>query len=169
MTIRAFPHNLGRRILRRRTSGSRNLCLEICRGQAKRKLRRISGPVFLIGSASDSDLVLGDHQFPEGYAYVYLKDDNLSIRWLGEGPELEVNDWPVQVAALKIGDRISAGPFEFRVVREDDGGNDDGRNNQHPLRIVSYEDEIATGAHEAVLMLLADVWHDVLGSRRACA
>ena len=145
------------------------MCLEISRGQAKRKLRQLTGPVFLIGAAGDSDLVLGDPQFPEGYAYVYLREGDLSVRWLGEGPELQVNDWPVQISPLKVGDRITAGPFEFRVVREDSAG-DDGEDSRPQLRIVSHDDDDADGG-QAVQSLLAAIRTKVFASdsRRACA
>jgi hypothetical protein len=172
MTLRAYPHNLSRRLVRRRRPTGETLCLEISRGRAKHKLRPLSAPVFLIGAASDSDLVLGDMQFPDGYAYVYLRDGELSIRWLGEGPELQVNDWPVQVSPLKVGDRISAGPFEFRVVQEDSPGGDAHDAPRHQLRILSFDDAAEAAAGEqAVNQLLADIRQQVLvlDTRRACA
>ncbi len=170
MTLRAYPHNLSRRVTRRQPPAGQTLCLEISRGHAKRKLRQLKGPVFLIGAAGDSDLVLGDNQFPEGYAYVYLRNGELSIRWLGEGPELQVNDWPVQMSPLKIGDRISAGPFEFRIVREDSPDGDEENGSRPQLRIVSLDDAEPAGL-EQVHLLLADVRAKVLGlaTRRACA
>ena len=39
--------------------------LEIVRGQARHKIRPVDVPVFLIGTAEDCDMVLGDFQFPE--------------------------------------------------------------------------------------------------------
>ena len=39
--------------------------LEIMRGQARRRVRRVAAPIFLIGTANDCDLVLGDPRFPE--------------------------------------------------------------------------------------------------------
>lgn len=172
MTIRATPNQLGRRVFRWQRPARQDYCLEIARGRANRKVRRVKGPVFLIGSAEDSDLVLGDTQFPEGYAYVSLRDEVLSIRWLGEGPELQVNNWPVQNSPLKIGDRISAGPFEFRVVREDSPG-DGGLlvDSWRQFRIVSVDDEFDVDGRDAVQALLAQVRSGVLGlnPRRACA
>lgn len=90
--------------------------LEILRGKAKQLVREVHSPVFLIGSASDCDLVLGDKSFPDAYAYLYLSTSGISIRHLGEGPQLLVNDHPVDASQLQIGDRLEMGIYEFRLA-----------------------------------------------------
>jgi pSer/pThr/pTyr-binding forkhead associated (FHA) protein len=89
--------------------------LEIRRGKARNLVRDVSGPVYLIGRARDCDLVLGDEQFPEAYAYVFISDSAVTLRRLGEGPDLTVNGRVVRNVQLHDGDRIRTGPFEFHV------------------------------------------------------
>jgi len=69
--------------------------------------------VFLIGTASDCDLVLGDATFPEAYAYLLVQNEMVSARRLGGGPELLVNGEAVETADLAAGDRLALGPFEL--------------------------------------------------------
>jgi hypothetical protein len=90
--------------------------LEITRGRVRERMRQIPGKVFLIGAASDCDLVVGDLQFPEAYAYVFVSGSNVSIRRLGAGPALVVCGEEVDSAELFHGDLIEMGPFELRVV-----------------------------------------------------
>jgi pSer/pThr/pTyr-binding forkhead associated (FHA) protein len=90
--------------------------LEITRGRVRERRRQIPGKVFLIGSASDCDLVLGDLQFPEAYAYVFVSGTEVSIRRLGSGPVLVVCGEQSEAAELFHGDLIEMGPFELRVV-----------------------------------------------------
>lgn len=90
--------------------------LEITRGRVRERVRPIAGRVFLIGAASDCDLVLGDLQFPEGYAYLFVDGKEVTIRWLGSGPPLLVCGEPVESAELFHGDLVEFGPFELRVV-----------------------------------------------------
>lgn len=92
------------------------ISLEILRGRVKQRLRAIQGRVFLIGSASDCDLVLGDLQFPEAYAYIFVSGTDVSIRRLGTGPELLVCGEVVESSDLFHGDLIEMGPFELRIV-----------------------------------------------------
>lgn len=92
------------------------VALEILRGKARSLVREVHSPVFLIGSASDCDLVLGDKSFPDAYAYLYLNASGISIRYLGEGPQLLVNDQPVEGSPLAVGDRLEMGIFEFRLA-----------------------------------------------------
>lgn len=90
--------------------------IEILRGQAKSKLRKIKGPVYLIGSASDCDMVLADKQFPDVHMYVYVKNGKVTLRCLGSGPFVTLNGDEVGSATLQDGDRIRTGPYEFRFV-----------------------------------------------------
>src|SRR5262245_13373875 len=89
--------------------------LEITRGRVRERVRQIPGKVFLIGAASDCDLVLGGLQFPEAYAYVFVSGTEVSIRRLGSGPALVVCGEEVDVVDLFHGDLIQMGPFELRV------------------------------------------------------
>jgi hypothetical protein len=94
------------------------VALEITRGRVQQRIRPVRGRVFLIGTASDCDLVLGDLAFPEAYAYLFVQDSQIAIRRLGSGPELMVSGEIVEAAEVQHGDRISFGPFEVRVVIE---------------------------------------------------
>ena len=89
--------------------------LEITRGRVQHRLRPVRSKVFLIGAASDCDLVLGDLQFPEAYAYLFVNGSEVSIRRLGSGPELRVGGVPTESAELFHGDRLAFGPFELQV------------------------------------------------------
>jgi len=93
--------------------------LEIVRGKASRRIREVSPPVFLIGAAEDCDLVLGDLRFPEAYAYLYVTIRGVSVRHLGEGPELYVNGELTESALLADGDILELGAYEFQVHIEE--------------------------------------------------
>ncbi len=95
------------------------VALEITRGRVQQRIRPVRGRVFLIGTASDCDLVLGDLAFPEAYAYLFVQDSHIAVRRLGSGPELMVAGEVIEAAEVQNGDRISFGPFEVRVVIED--------------------------------------------------
>lgn len=90
--------------------------LEIVRGAARHTRRPVTGKVFLIGSACDCDLVLGDEQFPEAYAYLFVQDGEVTLRHLGGGPAVLVEGERVQARRLGDGDVLECGPFAFRIV-----------------------------------------------------
>jgi hypothetical protein len=90
--------------------------LEIIRGKARERFRPVSGRVFLIGTASDCDLVLGDLTFPEVYAYLFVDGTKISIRRLGAGPALLVCGERTERAELLQGDEVRFGPFELRLI-----------------------------------------------------
>jgi len=92
--------------------------LEIVRGRVRQRVRKVRGKVFLIGSASDCDLVLGDPAFPEAYAYLFIPPHGVTVRWLGAGPEMLVSGERAEYALLRDGDEIAFGPFAL-VVRID--------------------------------------------------
>jgi hypothetical protein len=96
--------------------------LEIVRGQARQMFRPIPGPVFLIGTAVDCDLVLADDAFPETYLYLYVKDDVVSVRRFGLGPELFIDEVETDVAELPLGSVIQFGPYAFRLTQQTGGG-----------------------------------------------
>jgi hypothetical protein len=89
--------------------------LEIIRGRARQRIRPIVRPAFLIGSAADSDLMLGAQQFPTAHCYLLLNPEGVGLRWLGFAPEVLVNDRPVEKAELEDGDILRTGPYEFRI------------------------------------------------------
>jgi len=89
--------------------------LEIVRGRARHRIRPVRVPVFLIGSAGDCDLVLGDPEFPEVHTYLFLNAGSVSARHLGAGAPLLVDGRIVKSAALHDGDVLSSGPYEFRI------------------------------------------------------
>jgi hypothetical protein len=101
-----------------RTSSGRGLPqvdLEILRGRAQNRVRPVKVPAFLIGSAPDCDLVLGDNRFPEAHSYLLLSSSEVSLRWLGIGPEVAVNGQSIQKTRLRDGDHLQMGPYEFRI------------------------------------------------------
>jgi hypothetical protein len=69
--------------------------------------------VYLAGSAADCDLVLGDMQFPDAHFYLLVGRGTVSLRHLGESPEITVNGRVATATRLLDGDRIRTGPFEF--------------------------------------------------------
>jgi len=89
--------------------------LEIVRGKASHRIREVNPPVFLVGAAEDCDLVLGDLRFPEAYAYLYVTVRGVSVRHLGEGPELYVNGELTESALLADGDILELGAYEFQL------------------------------------------------------
>lgn len=90
--------------------------VEIMRGRARQLLRAVRGPAFLIGTAQDCDLVLGDPTFSDAYAYLLVHDEKVTIRRLGDGPELQVNGETIETGDLFHGDRVAFGQFELRMV-----------------------------------------------------
>jgi hypothetical protein len=93
--------------------------LEITRGRVRQRVRAVSSRVFLIGAASDCDLVLGDLSFPEAYAYLFVEGAEVTIRRLGTGPELIVAGESVESAELFHGDKLAFGPFELQILIEE--------------------------------------------------
>lgn len=89
--------------------------LVITRGRARNRVRAVASPVFMIGTAPDCDLVLGDDRFPEVHAYLLLGHGPILLRWLGIDPEITVNGAQVDHVSLKDMDRIRTGPYEFLV------------------------------------------------------
>lgn len=139
-------------------SDSARVSLEITRGRVQQRVRPIAGKVFLIGAASDCDLVLGDLQFPEAYAYVFVSGSRVSIRRLGAGPELLVCGEPVENGELFHGDLLELGPFELRVLIEDaprGSWHDDDEVDSSSATLRQNAEQ--AGAIHEVRMLLVDV------------
>jgi pSer/pThr/pTyr-binding forkhead associated (FHA) protein len=95
--------------------GQARALLEITRGRVQQRVRPVRSKIFLIGAASDCDLVLGDLQFPEAYAYLFVSGPQVSIRRLGSGPAMLVCGQPAESAELFHGDSIAFGPFELKL------------------------------------------------------
>jgi len=95
---------------------SPRVSLEITRGRVQQRIRPVRRAVFLIGTASDCDLVLGDLSFPEAYAYLFVHDAKVTVRYLGGGPPLIVSGELTDAAELLHGDVMSFGPFQLRVL-----------------------------------------------------
>jgi predicted component of type VI protein secretion system len=89
--------------------------LEILRGRARNKLRRIVVPVFLIGSARDCDLVLADADLPDVHTYLYVNRGGVSVRRIADSPALAVDGREVQSAAIVDGQKLQIGRYEFEV------------------------------------------------------
>lgn len=95
--------------------GLQRVELEIIRGRARRRMRTVRPPVFLIGAAKDSDLALADDRFPELHSYLFCGSSEISYRWLEIGPELKVNGTPGKSGMLQDGDVLQMGSYEFRI------------------------------------------------------
>jgi len=89
--------------------------LEITRGAAQQRWRTVTGPAFLIGTAGDCDMVLGDTRLPAVHTCLLRGAQGITVRHLGFEPELCVNDEAVDCVTLNDGDRIQIGRFEFRL------------------------------------------------------
>ena len=110
-----FFHN--RQISRRRHDLSEEPSVElvITSGRARQRIRRVIGPVFLIGSSMDCDLILGDPLVPSVHSYVLKTAYGVRLRHLGEPPGIRVNHRVVDVIRLEDQDQIAIGPFSFLV------------------------------------------------------
>jgi hypothetical protein len=127
--------------------------LEITRGRVQQRIRHVKSRVFLIGAATDCDLVLGDLQFPEAYAYLFVSGSEVTIRRLGAGPRLVVCEECVESAELFHGDRVAFGPFEFRVqIDEPPHRPRSFRENRHDY-FLSGDDETEDASDEVHLLL----------------
>ena len=92
------------------------MILEIRRGIAKRLVRDVVEPVFVVGSSTDCDLVLGDPQFAPIHFYLLRCDDNSTqLRCVADHPEVSVNGEVRSPIRVHEGDRIRSGSFEFHV------------------------------------------------------
>ncbi|WP_186767491.1 FHA domain-containing protein [Blastopirellula retiformator] len=135
--------------------------LLIRRGRADRPSRPLDGPLFLIGSDAECDLVLGDPQFPGSYAYIFNRGSQLTLRWLGEGPELTVNGETFESGKLVDGDRIRCGPYEFQLAVTSGGGAKDNRGSlQQTIGNAQATEETA---REAVKDLISQVKRNLFG------
>jgi hypothetical protein len=94
------------------------IVLEITRGRAKHLRREVRTSAFLIGTAPDCDLVLGDPRFDDVHSYLFVSPRRVTIRHLGLGPALCVGGRTVSCVALEDLDTLQMGAYEFRVLIE---------------------------------------------------
>lgn len=139
--------------------------LEIVRGKARHTRRHVVGKVFLIGSACDCDLVLGDEQFPDAYAYLFVQPDGVTVRHLGSGPAVTVDGQPVQARQLQNGELLECGPYAFRVSIRPEQPIDTPRDGERspPAPHLGAE-QLQAREQQATSLVAAD---DVLGLRVA--
>ena len=89
--------------------------LVIERGDAKRTVRAIDRPVYVIGTAADCDMVLGDSQFADYHAYLYQRNGLITLRHLGPAPMLTVNGRVMRWGELQHLDRLRFGPYQLQL------------------------------------------------------
>ena len=136
--------------------------IEILRGRARQLFRKVSARVFLIGTAADCDMVLGDSQFPEVYAYLFLSDQGVVLRYLGAGPVLTVNSRLVQSAAVFDGDMLRMANYEFAIhIDWDDRPERKKRRDSRANHALQTEPEALAQVEE----LLCDVRNAVLADK----
>ncbi len=132
--------------------------LEIARGNAHRRLRHVKPPVFLIGAAADCDLVLGDPQFPSVHTYLYVTKAGVSVRHIGDGPELMVNGEAVESSPIADGDRLLLGTYEFIVrVHGQPTGDERGSRTRAPAYAGGNAESDFDPNWEHLQMLMADL------------
>lgn len=115
--------------------------LEINRGAAQHRVRRVKPPVYLIGAADDCDLVLGDPLFPAIHTYLYVTSTGVSVRHIGEGPALLVNDLRVETTRVADGDRLTLGGYEFILHIQDVPAGDDDEQTSKELAFATGDSE----------------------------
>ena len=91
--------------------------LEIRRGKTAFPERPVCSRNYLIGSGPACDLRLGGSEIPEVHSALVVDDEEIHLQWLGEAPPVFVNGEPSQEGALRDGDQINVGRFEFIVHR----------------------------------------------------
>lgn len=89
--------------------------LVIERGDAEQAVRPIQRPVYVIGTAADCDMVLGDPQFSDYHAYIYVREGVVTLRHLGPAPEITVNGRSIRWGELKHLDRMRFGPYQLQL------------------------------------------------------
>lgn len=107
-----FPNRQNRFGLRSLSEGP-FVELQITVGRARQRVRHVTGPVFLIGSSMDCDLILGDPLVPAVHSYILITNKEVRIRHLGFAPDLRVNGAHRELAALQDEDAIEISCFTF--------------------------------------------------------
>jgi hypothetical protein len=141
------------------------VAVEILRGRVRQRIRELSSKVYLLGTASDCDLVLGDEQFPEAYAYIFVAGLAIKIRRLGTGPELIVNDEQVESSELAHGDVVGMGPFSLRVIVDHPPRRSRDPDFSQPLDLGPGGDSGEADAIDEIQSLLADIRQTLAADR----
>lgn len=136
--------------------------LEIQRGRAKYRIRPVSPPVFLIGRASDCDLVLGDPQFPDLHTYLFVTDSGVVARYLGHGPKLNINGMDRESCEVGNGSLIRMGTYEFKVHIKTPSRRPERRTDSTDTRRVGRAHAFATSDESTVSALHVDGSHDII-------
>lgn len=92
-----------------------NVQLIVRRGETRRRVRPVRGPVFTMGTADECDLLLGDQQFAELHCYLCVRDGRVTLRQVSSAPLITVNGRELRWGELVDGDRIRTGPYEFQL------------------------------------------------------
>ena len=88
---------------------------------AAERIRPVRGPLFLIGSTTDCDLVPDDRHFQSIMPTFSYKAAIVSAQvWPTAAPELQVAGEAVETAELLDGNLLSFGPFELRLHVDED-------------------------------------------------
>jgi hypothetical protein len=124
--------------------------LVIRRGVTKLRVRAIEERLFVIGKASDCDLVLGDSQFADYHAYILQRGGHITLRHLGAAPHVTVNQRWIRWGELMHGDRIRTGPYEFvlRVCPRLPAENPDKHPNPNALENLSIFNGVSSTASQ---------------------
>jgi hypothetical protein len=141
------------------------VAVEILRGRVRQRIRELSSKVYLLGTASDCDLVLGDEQFPEAYAYIFVAGLAIKIRRLGTGPELIVNEEQVESSELSHGDVVEMGPFSLRVIVDHPPRRNSDPDSSRPLDFSPGSDSGEADAIDEIQSLLADIRQTLAADR----
>jgi len=102
-------------------AGRAQVQLEITRGRARRKMRDVTSPVFLIGADAECDLVLGDPSCAGVHLYLFVREDGVFLRAIARTPEVRVNGEIFRAGEILDGSRIAMGGYEFCVHVKDSG------------------------------------------------
>ena len=136
-----------------------NVEIEILQGHAHQLIRKFSDRVFLIGTATDSDMVLGDPVFPEVYAYFFLTKQGVSLRHLGLGPMFTINGRLLQSTTVFDGDLVKMARYEFLVHINWDLNPDHKMHHNESTNSAPSEDQSPRDKFEALLHDIHEVVH----------
>jgi hypothetical protein len=89
--------------------------LIVRRGETRRRVRPVTGPVYTMGTSEECDLLLGDQQFAELHCYLCVREGRVSLRQVSAAPLITVNGRELRWGELAHGDRIRTGPYEFQL------------------------------------------------------
>ena len=87
----------------------------------------VTGPVFVIGTAADCDLRMENSCLAKYHAYIFMRDQMVTLRQLGPAPVVTVNGRLMRWGELQNGDLLMLGSTRVRVElqrgnRSENGG-----------------------------------------------